>query len=125
MPGTVCTGPGRLPRTYRNLRRWDVGSRCEKIAHSLSCIERPAFFLSPDDAVHGALGAAQEGERISGASLIYPEQGKSQKGSQNERDACNQHAEFEVVGIGNGPDQPGEDHLRQIGVEIEQRRDAS
>ncbi len=30
-----------------------------KIAHSLSCIERPAFFLSPSDAVHGALGAVQ------------------------------------------------------------------
>lgn len=33
-----------------------------KIAHSLSCIERPAFFLSPGDAVHGALGAAQTGD---------------------------------------------------------------
>lgn len=30
-----------------------------KIAHSLSCIERPALFLSPADAVHGALGVAQ------------------------------------------------------------------
>ncbi len=33
-----------------------------KIAHSLSCIEQPAFFLSPGDAVHGALGAAQPGD---------------------------------------------------------------
>ncbi|TVR58499.1 MAG: SIS domain-containing protein [Spirochaetaceae bacterium] len=33
-----------------------------KIAHSLSCIERPAFFLSPADAVHGALGAVQPGD---------------------------------------------------------------
>ncbi len=33
-----------------------------KIAHSLCCIERPAFFLSPGDAVHGALGAAQPGD---------------------------------------------------------------
>ncbi len=30
-----------------------------KIAHSLSCIERPAFFLSPTDAVHGGLGSVQ------------------------------------------------------------------
>ena len=30
-----------------------------KIAHSLSCIERPAFFLSPADAPHGAMGAVQ------------------------------------------------------------------
>jgi len=28
----------------------------KKIAHSLCCIERPALFLSPSDAVHGALG---------------------------------------------------------------------
>lgn len=33
-----------------------------KIAHSLSCIERPAFFLSPADAVHGALGSVQPGD---------------------------------------------------------------
>ena len=30
-----------------------------KIAHSLSCIERPAFFLAPSDAAHGALGSVQ------------------------------------------------------------------
>ncbi|MDY0096200.1 MAG: SIS domain-containing protein [Candidatus Vecturithrix sp.] len=33
-----------------------------KIAHSLCCIERPSFFLSPGDAVHGELGAAQMGD---------------------------------------------------------------
>jgi KpsF/GutQ family protein len=33
-----------------------------KIAHSLSCIERPAFFLEPADAVHGALGSVQPGD---------------------------------------------------------------
>jgi KpsF/GutQ family protein len=33
-----------------------------KIAHSLSCVERPSFFLSPADAVHGALGAVQPGD---------------------------------------------------------------
>jgi KpsF/GutQ family protein len=31
----------------------------KKISHSLSCIERPSFFLSPSDAVHGALGSVQ------------------------------------------------------------------
>ena len=30
-----------------------------KVAHSLSCIEIPALFLSPTDAVHGALGVLQ------------------------------------------------------------------
>ena len=29
----------------------------KKISHSLSCIEKPSFFLSPSDAVHGALGS--------------------------------------------------------------------
>ena len=33
-----------------------------KIAHSLSCIERPSFFLTPSDAVHGALGSVQSGD---------------------------------------------------------------
>ncbi|MDR1613402.1 MAG: SIS domain-containing protein [Planctomycetota bacterium] len=33
-----------------------------KIAHSLCCVERPAFFLSPGDAVHGGLGAVQPGD---------------------------------------------------------------
>jgi len=34
----------------------------KKIAHSLCCIERPAAFLSPGDAVHGGLGMAQPGD---------------------------------------------------------------
>lgn len=33
-----------------------------KVAHSLSCIERPAFFLIPSDAPHGGLGAVQQGD---------------------------------------------------------------
>lgn len=35
-----------------------------KLAHSLSCIERPAFFMSPADAPHGALGAVQKGDVV-------------------------------------------------------------
>lgn len=31
----------------------------KKIAHSLNCIECPAIFLTPSDAVHGALGVLQ------------------------------------------------------------------
>lgn len=31
----------------------------KKIAHSLNCIERPALFLTPSDAVHGGLGVLQ------------------------------------------------------------------
>jgi len=36
----------------------------KKIAHSLCCIERPALFLSPGDAVHGGLGAVQRGDVV-------------------------------------------------------------
>ncbi|MBC7958334.1 MAG: SIS domain-containing protein [Vallitaleaceae bacterium] len=32
----------------------------KKIAHSLCCVERPASFLSPSDAVHGGLGVLQK-----------------------------------------------------------------
>ncbi len=32
----------------------------KKIAHSLCCIERPAVYLNPADAVHGALGLLQK-----------------------------------------------------------------
>jgi KpsF/GutQ family protein len=34
----------------------------KKIVHSLNCIERPAVFLTPSDAVHGALGLLQPGD---------------------------------------------------------------
>lgn len=35
-----------------------------KIAHSLCCIERPAAFLSPGDAVHGGLGLIQAADVV-------------------------------------------------------------
>lgn len=34
----------------------------KKIAHSLNCIEQPALFLTPSDAVHGGLGVLQEND---------------------------------------------------------------
>ncbi len=39
-----------------------------KIAHSLCCIERPAAFLAPGDAVHGGLGMVQAGDVVIGIS---------------------------------------------------------
>jgi KpsF/GutQ family protein len=35
-----------------------------KIAHSLCCIERPAAFLAPGDALHGGLGLAQPADVV-------------------------------------------------------------
>ncbi len=35
-----------------------------KLAHSLCCIERPAKFMSPAEAVHGGLGCVQPGDPV-------------------------------------------------------------
>jgi D-arabinose 5-phosphate isomerase GutQ len=40
------------------------GAAARKIAHSLCCIERPALFMSPADAVHGGLGVVQPGDVV-------------------------------------------------------------
>ncbi len=38
------------------------GAAAKKIAHTLCCVNRPAAFLSPADAVHGGLGVVDEGD---------------------------------------------------------------
>ncbi len=38
------------------------GIICQHLAHLLCCIERPARFISPAEAVHGATGFLQEGD---------------------------------------------------------------
>lgn len=38
------------------------GIACRHFAHLMCCIERPARFLSPSEAVHGATGFLQEGD---------------------------------------------------------------
>ncbi len=40
------------------------GVAAKKIAHSLCCVEVPAYFLSPADSVHGALGSIQKGDVV-------------------------------------------------------------
>jgi len=50
---TACTG--RILTTGCGTS----AAAAKKIAHSLCCIERPAAFLSPGDAVHGGLGLVQ------------------------------------------------------------------
>ena len=44
------------------------GIACMHFAHSLCCIERPARFLSPAEAVHGASGFLKEGDVLVWAS---------------------------------------------------------
>jgi D-arabinose 5-phosphate isomerase GutQ len=40
------------------------GIACMHFAHSMCCIERPARFISPAEAVHGAMGFIQEGDVV-------------------------------------------------------------
>lgn len=40
------------------------GAAAKKAAHSFSCVEFPALFLSPGDAVHGGLGAVDKGDTV-------------------------------------------------------------
>lgn len=40
------------------------GFAAAKFAHSLCCIERPAKFMPPAEAVHGGLGAVQSGDVV-------------------------------------------------------------
>ncbi len=44
------------------------GIICQHIAHLLCCIERPARFISPAEAVHGATGFLQQGDAMIFAS---------------------------------------------------------
>lgn len=44
------------------------GIACMHFAHSLCCIERPARFISPAEAVHGATGYIQKGDILIWAS---------------------------------------------------------
>jgi KpsF/GutQ family protein len=38
------------------------GVAAKKLVHTLTCVERPALYLNPTDAVHGALGVIQKGD---------------------------------------------------------------
>jgi KpsF/GutQ family protein len=40
------------------------GVAAKKIVHTLCCIERPAVYLNPSDAVHGELGLVQKGDIV-------------------------------------------------------------
>lgn len=44
------------------------GIACMHFAHSLCCVERPARFISPAEAIHGATGYLQEGDVMVWAS---------------------------------------------------------
>jgi KpsF/GutQ family protein len=74
------------------------GAAAKKIAHSLCCIERPACFLSPSDAVHGALGLLQK-EDI----LILISKGGNTGELVNLLSAC-QAKGAKLIGVTENPD---------------------
>jgi len=51
-----------MQRQSYNYRCRNIRAAAKKIAHSLSCVEVPSFFLNPCDAVHGALGSFQKND---------------------------------------------------------------
>ena len=50
------------------------GIICQHFAHLLCCIERPARFISPAEAIHGATGFLQEGD-----VMVFASRGGSTK----------------------------------------------
>lgn len=41
-----------------------IGTAARRIAHTLSVVEIPAFYLSPSNSIHGGFGAIQEGDVV-------------------------------------------------------------
>lgn len=70
----------------------------KKIAHSLCCIERPACFISPSDAVHGALGLLQKED-----VLILVSKGGNTQELLNLIPAC-QTKGAKLIGISENPE---------------------
>ncbi len=69
-----------------------------KIAHSLCCVERPATYLNPADAVHGALGLLQGGD-----ILILISKGGNTKEIVNLVPACKSKGAA-LIGVTENPD---------------------
>lgn len=69
-----------------------------KIAHSLSCIEIPSLFLSPADAVHGALGVLQPDD-----ILILISKGGNTQELVNLIPACRTKGAL-LIGVSENPD---------------------
>lgn len=70
----------------------------KKIAHSLCCIEIPALFLSPADAVHGGLGVLQEDD-----ILILISKGGNTQELVNLIPAC-RTKKTKLIGVSENPD---------------------
>ncbi len=70
----------------------------KKIAHSLCCIEIPALFMTPSDAVHGGLGALQEEDIL----ILISKDGNTQE-LVNLIPACKSKRAM-LIGVSENPD---------------------
>jgi len=74
------------------------GAAAHKIAHSLCCVERPACYLNPADAVHGALGLLQKDD-----ILILVSKGGNTRELLNMIPACKTKG-AKLIGVSENPD---------------------
>lgn len=72
----------------------------KKVAHTLCCVERPAAFLSPSDAAHGALGLLQRDD-----VLILISKGGGTGELLNLIPACRAKG-ARLIGVTENPDSP-------------------
>ena len=76
------------------------GIVCQHIAHLLCCIERPARFISPAEAVHGATGFLQPGD-----AMIFASRGGKTKELLPILDIC-KHKGVAVIAITENTESP-------------------
>lgn len=76
------------------------GIACQHFAHLMCCVERPARFLSPAEAVHGALGFLQKGD-----VLLWASRGGKTDELVKIVDVCNQKG-VTVIGVTENLESP-------------------
>ena len=68
------------------------GILCSHFAHLMCCIERPARFISPSEAVHGAMGYLQKGD-----AMVFASRGGKTKELIPMADICRKKGVFVIV----------------------------
>lgn len=69
------------------------GAAAKKVAHTFCCIEMPAFFLSPSEALHGGMGAVQKEDTM----VFFSKGGHTEELKAMGRAACEKGASVITV----------------------------